>query len=201
MKSSNIRGRLLIVLAVGVASSADARAHLANTGFGPFYDGMVHLVLAPEDLLPVIALALLAGLSGPRASRWVLFSLSLLWVMAGVGGIFSGAEVVTPVLAAGALILLGALVAADLKLPFALVLLLAAILGISHGYLNGTAMAPAGVAGLLGVATAVFVLFSLVSGLVVRLEALWARTAVRVAGSWIAAIGLLMLGWVFGGRQ
>ena len=111
MKSSNIRGRLLVVLAVGVASSADARAHLANTGFGPFYDGMYHLVLAPEDLLPVIALA------------------------------------------------------------------------------------------LLGVATAVFVLFSLVSGLVVRLEALWARTAVRVAGSWIAAVGLLMLGWAFGGRQ
>ena len=62
-------------------------------------------------------------------------------------------------------------------------------------------MAPAGVAGLLGVATTVFVLFSLISGLVVRLEAFWARTAVRVAGSWIAAIGLLMLGWAFGGGQ
>jgi hypothetical protein len=30
---------------------------------------------------------------------------------------------------------------------------------------------------------------------VVSLVAAWARIAVRVAGSWIAAIGLLMLGW------
>ena len=108
---------------------------------------------------------------------------------------------VTPVLAAASLILLGVLVAVDLNLPFVLVMVLAALLGISHGYLNGTAMAPAGVAGLLGVATAVFVFVSLISGLMVRLEALWARTAVRVAGSWIDAIGLLMLGWAFGEGQ
>ncbi len=195
MESSNIRVRLLAVLAVGVASSADARAHLANTGFGPFYDGMYHLLLAPEDLLPVIALALLAGLSGPRTSRWVLFSLSFLWVLAGAGGLPSSSEVATPVLAAGSLIILGALVAANLKLPFVLVLVLATLLGLSHGYLNGTAMAPSGITGLLGVAAAVFALVSLISGLVVRLEAFWARTAVRVVGSWIAAIGLLMLGW------
>ena len=103
-----------------LASSDDAYAHLANTGFGPFYDGMYHLVLAPEDLLPVIALALLAGLRGPLTSRWVLFSLSFLWVMAGAGGLPSGSEVATPVLAAGSLIVLGALVAADLKLPLEL---------------------------------------------------------------------------------
>jgi hypothetical protein len=29
----------------------------------------------------------------------------------------------------------------------------------------------------------------------VQLRASWARIAVRVAGSWIAASGLLMLGW------
>ena len=34
---------------------------------------------------------------------------------------------------------------------------------------------------------------------VVQLRAHWARIAVRVAGSWIAASGLLMLGWSFHG--
>lgn len=48
---------------------------------------------------------------------------------------------------------------------------------------------------LLGVALAVFVLVALVAALVVELRAAWARIAVRVAGSWIAAIGLLLLGW------
>jgi hypothetical protein len=34
---------------------------------------------------------------------------------------------------------------------------------------------------------------------VIQLRAYWARIAVRVAGSWIAASGLLMLGWSFRG--
>jgi hypothetical protein len=41
----------------------------------------------------------------------------------------------------------------------------------------------------------VFVLIVLATAFVVQLRAYWARIAVRVAGSWIAASGLLMLGW------
>jgi len=43
--------------------------------------------------------------------------------------------------------------------------------------------------------SAVFALIALAAAFVVRLRAHWARIAVRVAGSWIAASGLLMLGW------
>ena len=42
-----------------------------------------------------------------------------------------------------------------------------------------------------------FVVVALAAALVVALRAPWARIAVRVAGSWIAAIGLLLLGWSF----
>ena len=71
------------------------------------------------------------------------------------------------------------------------------MLGIYHGYTNGAGMGdPAtAVVALLGLAVAVFALIALVSAFVVRLQAGWARIAVRVAGSWIAASGLLMLGW------
>ena len=48
-----------------------AKAHLVSTGLGPFYDGVTHLLVSPDDLLGVIALSLLAGLNskghGPRA--------------------------------------------------------------------------------------------------------------------------------------
>jgi hypothetical protein len=54
---------------------------------------------------------------------------------------------------------------------------------------------------LLGIAAVTFVLVALVSALVVSLRAAWARIAVRVVGSWIAAIGLLMLGWGLRGAQ
>jgi hypothetical protein len=43
-----------------------------------------------------------------------------------------------------------------------------------------------------------FVLVALVSAFVVSVRAVWARLAMRVAGSWVAAIGLLMLGWSLG---
>jgi hypothetical protein len=36
---------------------------------------------------------------------------------------------------------------------------------------------------------------SLLAGQVAVLQAHWARLAVRISGSWIAAVGLLMLGW------
>jgi len=94
-------------------------------------------------------------------------------------------------------LLLGALVAADARLPLIATTALAALLGLVHGSLNGLAMAGAGLGALsvLGIVASVFILAALVTSLVVPLRAAWARVAVRVAGSWIAAVGLLQLGW------
>ena len=50
------------------------------------------------------------------------------------------------------------------------------------------------------VAIFAIVLVSLVSGLVVSLKRDWSRIVVRVAGSWIVAIGLLYTGWTLSGR-
>ena len=51
-----------------------------------------------------------------------------------------------------------------------------------------------GLVGLMGVA-AVFTFVALAASFVVPLRAAWARVVVRVVGSWIAAIGLLLIGW------
>jgi urease accessory protein len=66
-----------------------------------------------------------------------------------------------------------------------------------HGYLNGSGMRDAGSAlvAIAGLAGAVFVVVALAAAFVVRLRAHWTRIAVRVVGSWIAASGLLLLGW------
>jgi urease accessory protein len=45
-----------LTLAVTLIATSSAHAHLMNTGFGPFYDGLTHLFVTPEDLPPVIAL-------------------------------------------------------------------------------------------------------------------------------------------------
>jgi hypothetical protein len=42
---------------------------------------------------------------------------------------------------------------------------------------------------------ALFVITAIFAAIVVSLRWDWSRIVVRVAGSWIAAIGLLFLGW------
>ncbi len=58
----------------------------------------------------------------------------------------------------------------------------------------------AGVLGLIGIMAALFVIVALVSAMVVSLKKPWTRIVVRVAGSWVAALGMLMFGWALRGQ-
>ena len=179
-----------------------AEAHLNSTGMGPIYDGLMHFLTSPEDLVPVLALALLAGLRGAAHGRRALFTIPTAWLLGGLIGLTAAAANPHPIVAAAWFLLLGGLLAADAKLSLRVTTALAALLGLYHGYLNGTGMGQVGSAAvaLLGLVFAVFVLVSLAAAFVVQLRAHWARIAVRVAGSWIAASGLLMLGWAVRAR-
>jgi hydrogenase/urease accessory protein HupE len=166
-----------------------------TTGLGPVYDGIGHLVLTLEDLVPVIALALLAGLGGAASGRRILFLLPAAWLVGGIIGTQAGSAPSFPV-AALSFIVLGLLTAADLRLPAWAVTALAGAFGLVHGLFNGIALREGvGILGLVGIAAALFVLTALATALVVSLRRPWTRIAVRVAGSWVAAMGLLMIGW------
>ena len=176
---------------------ATAHAHLVNTGLGPFYDGVSHFALTPEDVLPALALALLAGQRGSRAGRLALFALSLAWFLGSLGGLALPAMSDSPAVTAVSFLALGGLVATEARLRPEWVAGLAVVVGLLHGYLNGAAMAQAklGALGVLGIVSTLFAVVALSAALVVSIRAPWGRIAVRVAGSWIAAIGLLLLGW------
>ncbi len=49
---------------------------------------------------------------------------------------------------------------------------------------------------MLGIAAMLFVMVAIAAAVVSTLRLTWTRIAVRVAGSWIAAVGMLMLGWM-----
>jgi len=180
-----------------------AQAHLMTTGLGPVYDGISHLFLTFDDLIPVVAMAVLAGLNGPAAGRRVLLALPVAWLAGGLAGFSWKAPLLPPGVTAVSFLVVGGLVALDGRLSPKVVAGLALALGLVHGWLNGAGIAEASreALGVVGIVGAIFVLTAVVSAWVVSLRRPWSRVVARVAGSWTAAIGLLMLGWTLSGRS
>jgi urease accessory protein len=179
-------------------AAAPAHAHLVETGFGAFYDGLAHVVLTPADVLVVVAIALLAGQRGTQAARWALLALPAAWLLGATIGTRFPSAAALPLLTTLTFAAAGTLVVLDAKLRAAGVAVLATAAGLIHGFVNGATMTPGGAnrLALAGAVTAVFCLLAILAAQVTTLHAGWTRIAVRVAGSWIAAAGLLMLGWL-----
>jgi len=200
----NQQGKILhkaLIAAFGLLfCPSNAAAHLVTTGMGPVYDGIGHLLLTPEDLVPALAVSIYAGLRGRVPGRRALFFFPLAWLIGGFIGLTAETMPTFPV-SAFSFLLVGILIAADLRLPDNVFTILAVGIGIMHGFFNGIALkaGPAGL-GLLGIMSALFVLVAIVSAFVVSLKPPWTRIVVRVAGSWVAAMGLLMIGWFFRGQ-
>ena len=193
----------LVPAAVVLSFASPAEAHLVTTGLGPVYDGIAHLVMSPADLALVVALTLLAGMRGARVGRTILAVLPISWLAGGLAGLSLPAASNFEWTTGACFLLVGALVAADRNLSVRVVASLTAAVGALHGFLSGSALSstPSGGLELLGGLVALVVVVTLVAGVVVSLKAFWARIAVRVLGSWVAATGLLMLGWTLRGAR
>lgn len=174
-------------------------AHLVQTGFGDFYDGLAHWALTPNDLMVVLAFVLLAGSGGQAAAKGTVLALPSAWLLGGLIGFQLPALGALPVATALTVGLAGLLVALNRRLPTTALTIGALVAGALHGLANGSVMLVEGRdrLALLGVVTAVAVVTLVGSALVVPIEKPVARVVIRVAGSWLAAIALLLLGWQF----
>jgi hydrogenase/urease accessory protein HupE len=151
-----------------------------------------------EHLLPILGLSLLAGQYGPRRARWVLllFPLGLL-----VGATLAGyVEPLWPIIWFNRLsiVAVGLFVAAAVRLPLPVLGTTACVLGLSHGVEN-TADVSSSIAMHLflpGVVVAGVAMVAIFAAITVLMDVPWQRIAVRVVGSWIAAIGIMVLGLV-----
>ena len=189
-----------VVLVVWLLSfGGSAEAHSTVKGVGDLYAGMLHVLTALEHVLPFIALSLLAGQRGMKAQAeavLLVFPVALmvgaalaLWIPPVHGLTFFNVA---------SAILLGLLVAAAWPLPKAVFYGLVVLFGISHGFSNGEAITESikaylfilgiGLAGL-----AVIAYGTLMVDFLLKRKTGWITIAVRVAGSWIAAIGVLVL--------
>jgi len=206
MKWTGRKSRIPIYAAVLFACTLfplTAEAHLNSTGMGPVYDGLMHFLMSPEDIVPALALALLSGLRGATYGRRTLFVLPASWFLGGLIGLAASASNGNTIMSAVWFLLLGGLLAADARLSLRTTTALAALLGLYHGYLNGAGLglSLSSAAVLLGLIFSTFVLIALSAAFVIQLKADWMRIAVRVGGSWIFASGLLLLGWAVRGAH
>lgn len=177
---------------------ASVQAHLVNTPFGDFYGGVLHPLTALGHVLPMLALGLFAGFQPVRSGRWVLLAFPV-GLLAGLG-LAPWIPSLTPfsALNLASFIVLGALVASAWHLPRWALIGLSLVFGIGHGYENGLAMTETTNATLFvaGVATAGYIVVALIAAAISFLarERPWFRLSVRAAGSWIAAVGVMLMG-------
>lgn len=116
-------------------------AALAHTGPGahenPFAAGLAHPILGPDHLLAMVAVGLLAALTGGRAAWAYPASFVAAMLVGGALGL-SGATLplVEPAIL-GSVIFLGAAIAAALRPPLALGCVAIVVFGLAHGYAHG----------------------------------------------------------------
>jgi urease accessory protein len=191
----------LAATTVALLAPSAAQAHLIDSRLGDFYGGVLHPLTAFEEVLPWLALAALAAFQGAERARWlvVVFPLSLL-----AGGALSQLPnpSFVPAVTVALIAITGLAVAAAVKLPLPVLLGLAGIMGLVHGYQNGQAMTATTdqllfVAGVTAIGYAVMTIAT--GGAIAFLRGVggWRPIALRASGSWVAAVGIMVLGLQF----
>ena len=162
-----------------------------------FYAGLLHPLTAPEHLLAFIALGVLLGRHRASAEAGLIAFMAAL-VAGGALALWlkhvPGLDLFNVLSILG----LGALIAADLPLNASVCVALALLFGLSHGFANGVAAVPPIRAlpylGGLAIAGLFVIGYGWVTvDYLLQRNLGWLRIAVRVAGSWLAAIGILVL--------
>jgi urease accessory protein len=184
-----------------VCAPTASEAHLVNTRLGDFYGGAIHPLTGFESVLPWLALAILAAFQREQRGRWLLLIFPLgLAAGAGLSVLFPApgiAAFLNLLSVAG----VGLLVAFAAALPAPVFIGLAAVVAMVGGYDNGLAMAPDTNRILFvgGVTAAGYVFVTLASGLIFAFldggGGGWRSIALRAGGSWIAAVGVMVLGF------
>jgi len=183
---------------VALAATA-AQAHPDPGQASGFIHGFSHPFSGMDHIMAMVAVGLLAARLGGRA-LW-LVPLSFIAMMA-VGGLLGITGVGLPLVETGialSVIVLGALVALDVKLPTALAMGIAGFFALFHGHAHGAEM-PLAVSGLsfgLGFVAATALLHGAGIGLgagIARALAHSSRPITRLGGAAMALAGLGLLG-------
>jgi urease accessory protein len=197
-------GRVWTAAAMLLLQAEAADAHIIASRLGDFYTGALHPLTDLQDIILWTATGVLAGSLGGAKGRWLVlvFPLGLLaGLILGRGFGFVSAG---PAADAGTILLLGLLLAAAARAPMTLLCAIAFGLALMRGAANAADLGPE-VDRLLfaaGLACAGYAAITLTMALTLtfrrpdaRPAVAWRAIAIRAVGGWIAAIGLMMMGF------
>ena len=197
-------GRGAIAAAMFIAQPNMAEAHIVAARLGDFYAGALHPLTELQDLILWAAMGVLAGSLGAERGRWLVLVFPLGLLAGFACGRASGIVSVSPAADAGMILLLGLLLAAAIRLPTALLGAIAFALAAIRGATNAGDLGAESDRLLFaaGLACAGYASITLVMALTLafrRADAdpatAWRGIAIRALGGWIAAIGLMMVGF------
>jgi urease accessory protein len=176
-----------------------AQAHLVDTRLGDFYGGALHPLTDLQQMLPWIALAALTALQGPQRARWVVLCFPLALLAGCIAAVVLPDPPFAQVLDVSLVALTGLALAAAVSLPLPALLGITALMGVLHGYENARAMAEDTdqilfLAGVTLIGYAVLTVLIGASTAFLRRQDGWRPIALRAGGSWVAAVGIMVLG-------
>ena len=172
-----------------------SEAHAISKTVGDFYGGILHTLLVMAHVFPLLALSIVAGQQGPKiAGKGLAFFLAALLAGAIV------AFYTQPIMAVfyinlASFIVLGILAALSLRLPVWLFYSVISFFGFTHGYQNGMELhqTQSPVLFLAGLLAGGLILYAIMAAITISVKKEWFQIALRVIGSWVAAMGLMMI--------
>jgi len=180
-----------LLLVIPIASEA----HAISTTVGDFYGGILHALLVMAHVFPFIALSIVAGQQGPELARKSLVAFLAALLAGVITAFFTGQVIAVFYINIISLIVLGILAALSFKLPRWFLYSTIIFFGFTHGFQNGSELSQtqSPVLFITGLLTGGLILFSVIAALTISIRKEWFQIALRVIGSWIAAIGLMMI--------
>lgn len=179
-----------------------AEAHSPMEGLGTFYSHLLHPVTVLPHALVLTALSLMLGQQGRTRARTGVLAMAAAFSFGLLVAIFASPNIIREQVLVFAALAIGGAVCLDRKMPNTWVAAVAAAAGLAIGLDSGmvttTGLRDTALA-VTGVAVGVLYLTVVIAGLTVALEKQWQRVAIRIGGSWIFAVSVMVLALSFVG--
>jgi urease accessory protein len=196
-------GRGLIAAVVLLAQACPAEAHIIASRLGDFYTGALHPLTDLQDIILWGAMGVLGATLGAARGRWLVLVFPL-GLLAGLAlGQYFGIIPMRSTVDAGMVLVLGLLLATAVRIPTVVLCALAFALAVIRGAANATDIGPETDRLLFaaGLACGGYAVITLVMALVLAFRGAdtgaltWRKITLQALGGWIAAIGLMMVGY------